>query len=232
MRRPVLTVCVALGVLFLIGLGAWQVARLQWKLDLIERTEARVNAPPVPVAEVWGGDANAVEYAPVSVSGGFPTDRVAHVFGTHLGHPGWYAFQPILLDTPLGGDRYLLFNRGFVPQDERAPSYPLPEDGQITGLVRVFEGGGGVAGLVAAPADQGEGSYFDRRFETLSAAFPGLEPDRFVRGFYLDSTMPTELPRGGTTRLDFSNRHLGYAITWFGLAGGLLAVYVAMMRRR
>ena len=30
----------------------------------------------------------------------------------------------------------------------------------------------------------------------------------------------------------FSNNHLGYAITWFGLALALLGVYVALLRRK
>jgi surfeit locus 1 family protein len=30
----------------------------------------------------------------------------------------------------------------------------------------------------------------------------------------------------------FSNNHLGYAITWFGLALALIGVYVALLRRR
>ena len=32
-------------------------------------------------------------------------------------------------------------------------------------------------------------------------------------------------PLGGQTRVDFPNDHLQYAITWFGLALALLAVY-------
>jgi surfeit locus 1 family protein len=31
---------------------------------------------------------------------------------------------------------------------------------------------------------------------------------------------------------DIPNRHLEYALTWFGLAGALLAVYAAMLWRR
>ena len=30
----------------------------------------------------------------------------------------------------------------------------------------------------------------------------------------------------------FSNNHFGYALTWFGLAGALAVIYVAMLRRR
>jgi len=41
-------------VLFM-GLGIWQVERLQWKLDLIERVDARVQAEPVaaPGRDDW-----------------------------------------------------------------------------------------------------------------------------------------------------------------------------------
>ncbi len=41
------------------------------------------------------------------------------------------------------------------------------------------------------------------------------------------SEVPGGLPRGGQTRLIFTNDHLGYAVTWFGLAIALLGVYLA-----
>ena len=31
---------------------------------------------------------------------------------------------------------------------------------------------------------------------------------------------------------DLANPHLGYALTWFGLAGALAAVYAAMLLKR
>jgi surfeit locus 1 family protein len=36
---------------------------------------------------------------------------------------------------------------------------------------------------------------------------------------------PGGLPRGGVTRLSLPNRHLEYALTWYGLAATLLGVY-------
>jgi surfeit locus 1 family protein len=39
-------------------------------------------------------------------------------------------------------------------------------------------------------------------------------------------------PVGGQTRVDFPNDHLQYAITWFGLAFALLAVYFLYHRSR
>ena len=43
---------------------------------------------------------------------------------------------------------------------------------------------------------------------------------------------PAAWPKGGTTRLQFNNRHLEYALTWFGLALTMLGVYVAFSLRR
>ncbi len=38
---------------------------------------------------------------------------------------------------------------------------------------------------------------------------------------------PGGWPKGGVTRVNLPNRHLEYAITWFGLAGALAAVFAA-----
>ena len=39
-----------------------------------------------------------------------------------------------------------------------------------------------------------------------------------------DAANPGGLPKGGVTLIEFPNSHLQYALTWFGLAGALLAV--------
>ncbi len=40
-----------------------------------------------------------------------------------------------------------------------------------------------------------------------------------------DPANPGGWPKGGITHLDIPNRHLEYAITWFGLAAALIAVF-------
>ena len=42
----------------------------------------------------------------------------------------------------------------------------------------------------------------------------------------------TGWPRPGQTRFAIPNNHLGYAVTWFGLALTLVAVFGAWARRR
>jgi surfeit locus 1 family protein len=49
-RGLILLTVVSTGALaVLIGLGLWQLQRLQWKEGLIAQIEARVNAEPVPL---------------------------------------------------------------------------------------------------------------------------------------------------------------------------------------
>jgi surfeit locus 1 family protein len=43
---------------------------------------------------------------------------------------------------------------------------------------------------------------------------------------------PGGWPLGGQTRVEFPNDHLQYAITWFGLALALSAVYLTYHRSR
>ena len=53
-RRPPagLTVATAIALVILVGLGVWQLQRLAWKRDLIQRIEASQTAPGQPLGEV------------------------------------------------------------------------------------------------------------------------------------------------------------------------------------
>lgn len=228
--RPVLWAVSAVALAILLGLGSWQVQRLQWKTDLIAAVTARVAAEPVPLEAIdLSSPPEKLEYQPVAVTGGFPSPRVAHVFGTYDGAAGYYVFQSLALDD--GSERLLLVNRGFVPQAEKRDTYPLPDAERLTGLIRAYDGEPALARAMAPTAREGEGIFFTRdRVALASYLTPGAEA-RYLP-FALDSTLPTVLPRGGTTRVEFRNAHLGYAITWFGLAAALFVVVGAMSLKR
>jgi surfeit locus 1 family protein len=57
----------------------------------------------------------------------------------------------------------------------------------------------------------------------ISGAAPYFVDDEATPG-------PGAWPRGGLTRLVFPNNHLVYALTWFGMALGLGAGLVALLR--
>ena len=128
----------------------------------------------------------------------------------------------------------MFVNRGFAPQAASAPE--ARADGRVagevtvTGLFRAAERPAGLAKLFR-PADQpAQNLYFTR--DPAAFAAPNGTADS---GYYLDSDgadNPGVYPEGGTTRLDFPNRHLEYALTWYGLAATLVGVFLAFSLRR
>jgi surfeit locus 1 family protein len=70
------------------------------------------------------------------------------------------------------------------------------------------------------------------------SAFPNASPDALpqVLPFVIEADAgpapPGGLPRGGVTRLSLPNRHLEYALTWYGLAATLVGVYLAFVISR
>jgi surfeit locus 1 family protein len=62
-----------------------------------------------------------------------------------------------------------------------------------------------------------------------ASAFPGgsVAALPFVLEADAEPLPPGGLPRGGVTRLALPNRHLEYALTWYGLALSLVAIYLA-----
>lgn len=219
-----------LGVFILSGLGTWQLARLNWKTDLIAEVDARVAAAPVPFLV----DVEPLAYTPVRLSGTFRAEAVAHVAGTHEGAPGWFVFQAFALDPRDGKTGSVIVNRGFVPFDDRADQYPAPDMAlEVTGLVRTFDRPNALAKAFTAPFDMTKGSFYSRERGPLRQYLTDDAEAESVASVYVDQSGGDDLaavPLAGTTRVEFSNRHLGYALTWYGLALGLIGVYVIKRR--
>ena len=231
--RPVLTIVVGICMTILVWLGVWQVQRLSWKQDLVQKIEARIDAPAIllaDAAERWRAGED-MEYTPVKVQGRFDHHHAAHIFGTLDGVAGQYIFSPLMVG---GGDQQtagiVYVNRGFAPQsvvDGLAETAALPNKIlSVEGLFRTAEHRTGMA-KVFRPEDMPEKNQFYTRDPMLFAANSGLS----ASPFYIDSfaVAGTNWPKGGTTRLSFRNNHLDYALTWFGLAGVLLAVWLVLL---
>ena len=232
---------VATGVAFgiLVSLGVWQVHRLQWKEALIARVSERTDSAPIPapVPDQWPGlDMVELEYQPVSVSGRFLHHSEAHVFTVLSAPRGPHGGMGYLIMTPLETtDGWIVYvNRGFVPENRTDPGTRL--DGQISGEVTV-------SGLLRAPRQPGSLSADDdkarnvwfSRDPALFAAWGGLAAERvapYTIDMSFDPRVAGGLPQGGETLFQFPNNHLGYALTWFGLAGGLAAVFFIYACRR
>jgi surfeit locus 1 family protein len=224
------------GLAVLIGLGTWQMSRKAWKEELLAQIAARVKAEPIPLSEAlrrWH-DTGDVEYAHVRVAGHFLHERERHVFAVddRLG-PGIHVYTP--LETP---DRQLvLVNRGFVPAPLEAPS--LRSAGQVAGEVTL-------TGLVRRPtprtafvpaSEPARNMFYWPDYPGMlgsatEVGTAGLTPVPFFVDADAEPANPGGFPRGGVTRLVLPNRHLEYALTWYGLALTLIGVFAAFARGR
>ncbi|NNE40944.1 MAG: SURF1 family protein, partial [Marinicaulis sp.] len=78
-------------------------------------------------------------------------------------------------------------------------------------------------------------SWFQPTTQSADGLWHLRDPALFARSanidavpFYLDRMdgAQGEVPAGGTTRIDFRNKHMEYALTWFGLAVTLFGVWL------
>ncbi len=215
----------------LIGLGNWQMERLGWKEDLVRRISARIEEPAAPLPPgAWSAlHLTEWEYRPVEVSGTFRHDLETRVYALlsepkgPLSGPGYFILTPI--ET---GEGRVLINRGFVPPE--TADFPRPQWLTVVrGLLRGPEDRN-----LFTPLDEPEKRVFYARDPAPISKVLGVP----LAPFTIDAveTPPGGLPQAGETRLNFPNRHLEYALTWYGLAGSLLAVFAAFawsrLRRR
>lgn len=217
LRLAAIVIAGLAGIATLVSLGVWQVHRLAWKRDLIERVEQRVHAPPVAASgrEHWPqvNVANS-EYLHVSVQGRFLHDRETLVQAVTERGGGFWVLTP--LQTVEG--YVVLINRGFVPPNRRDPA--TRREGQkegpttVTGLLRISESGGAYLRTNEPAADR----WYSRDVAAIAAA-RGLTD---VAPYFVDADANqaggVDAPVGGLTVIKFSNNHLQYALTWFGLA--------------
>lgn len=223
--HPLLTIVTVIAFGFLLSLGNWQMSRLEWKQNLIKRAEAIQSLAPAPFEEA-AARAEAgedMEYTPVFLDGAFDVDKPAMVFGSYESTAGIFLFAPF---TPAFGDKVYV-NRGFVSQaaaSEGLPATPSDAALRIVGLFRTAE-------IPSPPA-----SWFLPNAKPDDGLWLVRDPVRFAdaaqitaSSFYIDSfaVEGVEWPKGGTTRLEFNNRHLEYALTWYAAALTLIGVWLA-----
>lgn len=213
-----------LGVLavgLLVGLGVWQLQRLQWKTALIERVEAGLVASPskAPGPDLWTGVTfDTAEYRRVEARGQYLPSEDTLVKAVTSRGSGFWVMTPFQTD-----DGWRLFiNRGFVPDDRTsAADRPKPEGEQtITGLLRLTQPGG----AFLRDNDPAANRWFSRDTVAMAEAI-GLGE---VAPYFIDADASGDgMPIGGLTVVSFPNKHFGYALTWFGLA----AVFAYLLYR-
>lgn len=221
------TVMTVPALLILLGLGFWQLQRLAWKEDLIDKLHSRATAEAVTLPS-GSLDIEKWEFQNVSVTGTF--DHAHELFWVQRsksGEAGFHVVTPLKRDD---GQGTVLIARGWVPFDEREQKFRmdnLPEGSQtITGILRFDRG---PTDFLPDNEPQNNTWFWLDPKQTAKAIGVDALPNYFVMA---RTQGPGKLPVAEQWTLDVRNDHLQYAITWFGLAAALLGVYIAFHLRQ
>lgn len=214
--------CVPLLVL-LVSLGVWQVQRLQWKEGLIAKAEAVAG---LPVAD-YQTALQRGEFSRIALD--CPGLATAPYLELQTIHDGEAGVRLISACRPQGFPFVFLVDRGFVSEtvSARPPVEPSEAPVHIEGQLREP----GAPGPMALPP---EGRRFFARDHMAMAEALGVDRDVLALMVYATTSSNPEWGalKPSAPPAAFSNNHLGYALTWFGLALALIGFYIALLRRK
>ena len=193
-----------IGAAVLVGLGVWQLQRLEWKRGVLAQIDARIGMVPVALPAV--PDPATDKYLPVTATGTL-TGSEAHVLSsTRDDGPGYRVIA--VMATGVG--RHILVDLGFVAEVELGtprPTGPLAVVGNIHWPSEVDS--------FTPPHDPAQDLWFARDAAAMAKAL-GAEPFMVIARTVtppVDSVTPLPVDSSG-----IANDHLEYAITWFSLA--------------
>ena len=192
------------------GLGVWQLQRLAWKegiLRQIELGQARAPAPLTGGAEPFSKAVATGRFMPGVARYGAEVGRAGGQ--TEMGS---HVLRPFQLD----GGGVVVVDRGWAPDGFKGAAPAGPQ--RIVGFIHPSE-------QVTMPGISDESD---------SGRFFSLDVGKIGRYFGVESLGPFALvelgsadtvPRPARVLPQPPNNHLSYAITWFGLSIGSVAVF-------
>jgi len=231
---PSLWPSVAFALVFpvLLSLGFWQMSRAGAKQELVEqRAASELIAPLALNSQTRLGVDD--RYRPAGVRGRYLTEQQWLLDNRlYRGQAGYHVFTPFLME---GEQRPgLLVNRGWVAVGDSREFLPLlpVQEGQVTLKGRLDSPAS--VGLVVGevPLESVENKVLVQSLD-LAALGAARDLELLPYALVIDEGQP------GGLQYDWSpipemgpEKHLGYAVQWFGLAVALLIIYVGVNTRR
>ena len=197
-----------------IGLGTWQIIRLNWKNNLILEIENSLKNPPVELAQ-----SNKENFLKIKTSGTIDFDKQIYLYNLNeSGTPGFEVINPITI-----GDENFLINRGWIPFEKKGTQeINVFDQKNIIGTLRLQ----GRKNIFKPDNDLDENYWFSLNREDI-LKFTGKNFSKYI--IYLDGNY--QLPRPKKITANISNNHQKYAITWFSLALSILLLYLYFRKK-
>ena len=197
-----------------IGLGTWQIIRLNWKNNLILKIENSLKNPPVELAQ-----SKKENFLKIKTSGSIDFDKQIYLYNLNeSGTPGFEVINPIMI-----GDENFLINRGWIPFEKKGTQeINVFDQENIIGTLKLQ----GRKNIFKPDNDLDENYWFSLNREDI-LKFTGKNFSKYI--IYLDGNY--QLPRPKKITANISNNHQKYAITWFSLALSILLLYLYFRKK-
>ncbi len=221
---PTLAAIAAFAIL--IGLGTWQLERKAWKETLLAKIAARVAADPLPISATTAmlPPGEDFDYLHVVATGRFLHDKERYLYAPAPSGLAWHVYTPL----EIGPGLIVWVNRGAVPDASKSPSTraasQVQGDAEVRGIVRLAPG----KAFFAPRNDAANNLWYWPDLAAMTASVFPQESVKILPLFIEADAQPLPpggLPKGGVTRVALPNRHLEYALTWYGIALTLVGVY-------
>jgi surfeit locus 1 family protein len=211
-----------------VALGTWQIERLQWKRGLIEEiADAKAQSPlrqmPRTVEESLEKN-----FYPVLLQGRWVDGIEFHLAPRYFkGRFGYTVIAPL----KLADGTTALINRGWVPADkkllETRPETRVRGQARIEGLIRY-----GAERSPWTPKNQPEKNvWFGRDIDEM-AAHAGLSNVTPAMVDLVGTQDAKKLPVPSDGTITLRNDHLSYIFTWYGIALGILVIFLLYHRKK
>ena len=219
-----------LGVIFLINLGNWQLERAVEKELILSDIATKKTAKALTLSDL--DKLEDINYYRFKASGQYDNKHYLLLDNRfYKSRPGFEVIQPLIV-----GNRVVLVNRGWIPLP--LDRNDLPEIPAIEGVIEVRGEVNEPTQAIVLKDDQLSADkpwpqlVQSLELETLSELYAELglkiEPwilrqevveDVFYKREWIFVAMPPE-------------KHISYAVTWFGLALALIIIYIAAATSR
>ena len=201
-------------ILVFIGLGTWQIIRLNWKNNLILEIENSLKNPPVELSQ-----SKKENFLKIKTAGSIDFDKQIYLYNLNeSGAPGFEVINPILI----GNENYLI-NRGWIPFEKKGTQeINVFDQKNIIGTLKMQ----GRKNIFKPDNDLVENYWFSLNREDV-LKFTGKNFSKYI--IYLDGNY--QLPRPKKITANISNNHKKYALTWFSLAISILLLYLYFRKK-
>ena len=198
-----------------IALGSWQIVRLNWKLEILNKIDVSLKKEPVDLI------ANPPEdYLKIKTSGVIDFNKQIYLYSLNeKGAPGFNVVNPIKINN-----KNFLLNRGWIPFDKKnTKEINIFDHKTILGTLKKQ-----TKASKFKPANDIKDNYWFTLDRNDVFKYTNKNFSPFI--IYLNNNL--ELPKPKIITVNIPNSHKKYAITWFSMALSIFFFYLYVRKNK